>query len=336
MSSPLSRFKWMLLILFGLSGAARANDPCSSATVGHDNSPSAATLSAARENHCAPTSASCNDLDAVVFVHGIYGSDSTFVNARTHFDWPREFPSTMPNSNRGIDVFRLDYQTALLSWASAKNPDFVSVACAVKGALKPLRVRGYRSIGFIAHSLGGNIVSTYIHMVKTSLGHPQRSQNAFVITLATPVLGAQIADEASDLKRLLHMNDDLLDSLKKGNLYLRMLEQFREEEVEKEQRYVCRPVHLHAAYEEKYLGPLLIVNKDSAALSISQLASSPVVGFPLNHSEMAKPAGPDDPIYKWVLDRMSEEYIRIGSWEHDHSNLSREFQLCERIPFIPE
>lgn len=202
--------------------------------------------------------------------------------------------------------------------------------------MKPLRTRGYRSIGFIAHSLGGNIVSTYIHMVKTSLGHPQRSQNAFVITLATPVLGAQIADEAADLKRLLHMNDELLSSLKKDNLYLQMLDQFRVEENKKAGRYECRPVDLHAAYEEKYLGPLLVVTKDSAALSISQLASSPVVGFPLNHSEMAKPRGPSDPLYKWVLDRISVEYIRVGNWDHDHSSLPKNRQLCELMDYIPE
>jgi hypothetical protein len=114
-------------------------------------------------------------------VHGIYGSTETFVNQKTGFNWPREFPQYV--NGRAVDVFRLNYQTALLSWAHAKNPSFEEVAKAIKEAMKPLRTRQYRTIGFIAHSLGGNVVSTYIHMVKTSIGHPQRSQNAFVLTM---------------------------------------------------------------------------------------------------------------------------------------------------------
>lgn len=209
-----------------------------------------------------------------MFVHGIYGGDETFRNPATGFDWPLAFPTCFsPNGTpcRRVDVFRLDYRTALLSWAKNGNPDFKQVAEAVFAAMKPLRKRQYRSIGFIAHSLGGNVVSTYIHMVKTTLGHPQRSQNAFVITLGTPVLGAQIAGLASTLKAQLQMQDPLLESLEKNNLYLTMLEQFREEEITKEGRYTCRPVHLHAAYEEKFIGPLLVVSPDSAAIAISKI-----------------------------------------------------------------
>ena len=168
-----------------------------------------------------------------------------------------------------MDVYRLDYQTALLKWANDKDPRFEEVARAVREAMKPLRIRQYRTIGFIAHSLGGNMVSTYIHLVKTKIGHPQRSQHAYVITLATPVLGSQVANVGSELRSVLRMNDDLLNSLTKDNLYLRMLLEFREEEDPKERRYVCRPVHLHAAYEDKYLGPRCFLN--SPILSHSDL-----------------------------------------------------------------
>jgi hypothetical protein len=36
--------------------------------------------------------------------------------------------------------------------------------------------RGYRSVGFIAHSLGGNVITAYIHSVKSELGHSARAQ----------------------------------------------------------------------------------------------------------------------------------------------------------------
>ena len=295
--------------------------------------PTPAALEPARPQQCPADRKTCQEFDAIVFVHGIYGGEETFKNI-AGFDWPKEFPSSV--DGRRVDVFRLNYQTALLSWAKERNPRFSEVAVAALDALAPLRKRQYRSIGFIAHSLGGNIVSTYIHMVKTKVGHPQRSQHAFIVTLATPVLGAQIADLAAMLKAALRMNDDLLNSLKSGNLYLEMLNEFRQEEDDKARRYVCRPVHLHAAYEAKYLGPVLIVSRDSAAESISKLAKSPVVGFPLDHSQIAKPSGPDHAVYRWVLDRVEDEYRRVATWEAAHSQSAPGRRLCEEMDFLPE
>ena len=104
------------------------------------------------------------------------------------------------------------------------------------------------------------------------------------------------------------MNDDLIKSLRSNNLYLRMLNEFRQEEEDKARRYLCRPVQLHAAYETRYLGPIFIVSRDSAAESISNLAKSPVVGFRLNHIEIAKPTGIDHVVYRWVLDRVTDAF----------------------------
>jgi len=293
-----------------------------------------ASLEVVRQDACKPAQKVCTAADAIVFVHGIYGGDGTFLNSTTNFDWPRHLPTHI--ANRAVDIFRLNYTTALLAWAKEKNPDFPTVAKDIYAAMTPLRKRQYRSIGFIAHSLGGNVVSTYIHMVKTTLGHPQRSQHAFVITLATPVLGSHIADLADVLKSTLNINDDLLKSLMKDDLYLRMLLEFRKEENAKQAHYSCRPVHLHAAFEEKYLGPLLIVNRDSAALSISDIADSRIVGFPLNHSAIAKPDGPTHDVYRWVLSRIDDEYSRLSMWEASHTLLPPKRRLCELIDFVPE
>lgn len=109
---------------------------------------------------------------------------------------------------RPVDVFSLEYQNAMVAWAKDKNPSFDVVARQVKVLLKPLRMKQYRSIGFITHSLGGNVISTYMLMLLTNLGHPQRSQVAYVINLATPTYGAQIADIGKTLKSTLGMNVD--------------------------------------------------------------------------------------------------------------------------------
>ncbi len=301
-------------------------------------------LTPVRPERCGPQRATCEGFDAVVFVHGIYGDVDTFKNQATHFDWAESFPSyfeegqliATPPGESGVDVFRLTYQTELFSWAKGHETHFDAIARKVFEVMKPLRVRRYRSIGFIAHSLGGNIVSTYIHMVKSSLGHPQRSQHAFVVNLATPVLGSQIADIGSVLTSALGMNDALLKSLKENNLYLTMLDQFRREEQGKAERNACRAVHLHAAYETKYIGPLLVVTQASAAASISQLVSSPVVGFTRNHFEMAKPSGVDDPLYKWVDDRVRAEYSRLLDWDTLVAQAPPKRKMCASIDYIPE
>src|SRR5262245_29011316 len=136
-----------------------------------DGNAQIATLDSVNADHCDYSRPrQCANRDAVVFVHGIYGSDDTFTNSSTHFDWTKSFPRFM--GDREIDVFKLNYHTKLLAWARGANPEFTELALSVLSAMKPLRTAEYRSIGFIAHSLGGNVISTYVHSVKTQLGHP--------------------------------------------------------------------------------------------------------------------------------------------------------------------
>jgi hypothetical protein len=150
------------------------------------------------------------------------------------------------------------------------------------------------------------------------------------------VLGSQVADMGVELKRLLGMKDPLLESLTKGNLYLEMLNEFRSMEGEKEGRLGCRPVHLHAAYEQRYLGPLLVVTPDSAAQAISRLANSPIVGFALNHSEIAKPSSEGHGVYRWVLGRIQDEYERLEVWDRNRELVAAEFRLCPGTMFFGE
>lgn len=293
-----------------------------------------AVLSPVAPPQCPEAAASCQQYDALVFVHGIYGDDTTFRNSDTGFDWPKSFPRTV--QQRPIDVFRLNYQSALLSWAKQKNPAFKEVATAMYAELGKLRKRKYRSIGFVAHSLGGNLVSTYLHLVKTGQGHPERAQHAYAITLATPVLGSDLAYIASPLKRSLHIDDDLLKSLEKNNLYLEMLLSFREAEGPKGERYGCRPVHLHAAYETARVGPVTVVTPDSAALAVSDLLASPAIAFNLDHFQIVKPKSNSDPSFVWVLKRVKAELGRLREWDVLTESTPEKFKLCRKVEFIGE
>jgi len=295
--------------------------------------PSAAplvTLTPAQAIQCSPGLPTCEGHDAVVFVHGIYGDDDTFVNGTTNFDWPVQFPREI--SGRPVDVFRLNHMNAMLAWSAGSNPSFLGVAKQIHAVMTPLRERRYRSIGFIAHSLGGNLVSTYIHYVKTAKGHPQRAQHAYAITLATPALGSQMADTGSLLKSMLGMSDPLLDSLKTQNLYLEMLLAFREAEGPKGEELGCRAVNLHAAYEKKHMGPFLIVAERSAADAVAASVASPVVGFDLDHSQMAKPAGRDDQVYQWVAKVIEREFARLASWDAAVASRDPSYRLCRKAP----
>jgi len=276
----------------------------------------------------------CSGFDAIVFVHGIYGGDETFTNSETKFSWPKELPLSI--RDRRLDVFTLRYQTELLAWAKGSNKSFEEVAKTIYAVMAPIRKRNYRSIGFVAHSLGGNLVSTYVHLVKTSRSHPGRSQHAYVITLATPVLGSQIAALGSPLKTALGMSDPLLDSLQQGNLFLTMLLEFRTAEGPKGELYGCRPVNLHAAYEEKYIGPLLVVDRASGKDSIAALTASPIVGFRLNHFAMAKPSDRSHEVYVWVGQRLEDEFARLELWDKAVSLQPKDRKLCTDIPFKPE
>jgi pimeloyl-ACP methyl ester carboxylesterase len=329
-----AHFFWLVFAPSLLSCSQRDDQGKATADAGTQEP---ARLEAGRPLQCQKVP--CNNFDALVFVHGIYGGHETFYNSRTGFDWPRMWPQAMPTDAVGglthVDVYVIEYRSAFASWARGDNPAFEDVAKTVFQVMAPLRKKQYRSIGFIAHSLGGNIVSTYIQMVNNRYGHAHRAENAFLITLATPVIGAQIADVFGFVKRRVFINDHLLKSLESGNLYLTMLNEFRSEVEAKAEDAGCRAVHLHAAIEEKYLGPVLVVTPQSAGEAISKMVNSPVVGFRLNHLEMAKPTGPNDPLYTWVMDRVEDEYSRMSDWQDAHANVAPEFFLCQHAQLLP-
>ena len=297
-------------------------------------SEAAIELKPSRDIACTNERKECSEYDAIVFVHGIYGSASTFRNDSTRFNWAAEFPEDL--NGRKVDTFQLTYDSELTAWARGRNPEFTQLSLKVMESLKALRGRQYRSIGFIAHSLGGNVVTTYLHLVKTRLGHARRAQHAYVVTLATPVLGSTMADLGSSFKQFLGMSDPLLDSLRSNNLYLEMLQVFRIEEGRKSAEFGCRQINLHVAYESRRTGPSLVVEPWSAARPVDQIAASQPQEFQLNHSEIAKPASKDSEVYLWVLTRVTDEFHRLTSWQVRVERKKPSKRLCSDVEYKPE
>lgn len=99
----------------------------------------------------------------------------------------------------------------------------------------------------------------------------------------------------------------------------------------------CRPVTLHAAFEKEVLGSLLVVTEDSAALSVSNMAVSPIVRSELARSEIAKPPSENLIVYKQVLDRVGQEMTKLSNWRHIGGDAtSVNIAPCLEMSFRPE
>jgi hypothetical protein len=263
----------------------------------------------------------CEGRDAIFFVHGIFGDQTTFTNGS--YKWPNELSADFPD----VDVFVIKYRTHLLNWLKSDVATFDEISEVLMGALQgPIRAglrdpnggmlakRKYRSIGFIAHSLGGNIAAAYIHSVKSELGHVLRAQNAFLITLGTPADGAYIANVGQIIKRALGLNDPLLTALQRDNLFLRMLAMWRRAENTKAQNFQCRPVNLYVGIEGAAAFGIPVVSEDSAKKPYEHLAQE-IKSFPAyDHLRIAAPESKTDPLNVWVTGIIKKERTRMDNW----------------------
>ena len=262
----------------------------------------------------------CGNRDAVVFIHGIFGSRDSFRSGQ--FFWPQRLP--LVSGGRVVDVFSVQYDTSLLQgfWKDPAQFDEVVDELVSRLFDDPthrneglLTSRGYRSLGFIAHSLGGNLAAAYLHSIKSFAGHKARARHSFLITLGTPVLGSQIANSYTVLKDRLPglANDPLLDSLAVNNTFLRMFRRWRVEENSKANRFHCRPVDLVVAVEKAPVGPFVVVDESSAS-ELRDIATEIRAFNGYNHLRIAKPESETDPLYQWVSKTIENEMIRLNDW----------------------
>jgi hypothetical protein len=283
----------------------------------------AADIITIKDCYTEPSTRPCKGRDAIFFVHGIFGGVESFSNGS--YRWPQELAGDFPD----VDIFVIKYDTQLLSWLNSKVSTFDEIAEKLMSRMQgPLMENGavrilpegfvnrreYRSIGFIAHSLGGNITGAYLHSIKSELGHSARSQNAYVITLGTPADGAYIANVGLVIKRYLNRNDPLLESLKNDNLFLRMLAMWRRAEHAKSQRFECRPVNLFVGIEGASVYGIPVVSEESARKPYKDLASDIKVFPTYNHLRIAAPNSKTDPLNEWVTGIIKKERERMDNW----------------------
>lgn len=265
----------------------------------------------------------CEGRDAIFFVHGIFGGVETFT--RGSYQWPQELAAEFPD----VDVFVIKYDTQLLNWLHRDVATFDEIAEVLMSRMQGpvvnggdvrlldqgfVTLRGYRSVGFIAHSLGGNVAAAYLHSVKSELGHSARAQNAYIITLGTPAEGSYLANVGEIIKLFLNQRDPLLTSLERDNLFLRMLAMWRRAEDQKSQRFHCRPVHLYVGIEGAPTLGIPVVSVESARRPYERLAIDIKVFDTYDHLRMAAPDQKTDPLNVWVTDIIKDERRRMDAW----------------------
>jgi pimeloyl-ACP methyl ester carboxylesterase len=146
--------------------------------------------------------------DCVVFVHGIFGADSSWGSDQSAL--PRLLADDPELSGR-VDVFLFEYSTPWLRNAN-RIPD---LAEQLRGALDDNDVWSHDKVIFVAHSMGGLIVRQYL-----SVHREHVSQVPMMYFYAVPTNGAPVtavAQKISDNPQLRGMlpleGNDFLDSL---------------------------------------------------------------------------------------------------------------------------
>lgn len=251
----------------------------------------------------------------VIFIHGLGGHPKeTWTRKKEEGDayWPEWIGEDIPEVNvyvlgystkrfwseRGWDLQLHEYASAILERIANKN-------------------LGSRPIAVIAHSLGGLIAKQIIHtgIDSDNLGWKNVAKNIkFVAFLATPHLGSSVATVLkyisefsvvggfifSAIVRVLEKNHESLDGL---NIYFKNFALKNE-------------INITIYYETLPIGPVLIVDKDSADPGFSGSQSIPIAE---NHNNICKPSSINAPLYCSVKSRL--EYF-AKEYQKDEEGLS--------------
>lgn len=240
-----------------------------------------------RESTGADCAKPCKKI-AVIFVHGLTGSQETWENPETKSYWPRLL-ATDPVLKESVEVYRVDYDSFLFK----SGPSFVDVLTQLSKKLDELLfAKDFSNVVMIGHSLGGNVARAYQLHIKTEYGHRPLSAFGLTFTLGTPMQGSDLAPMA----KFVSSNQQLRVLLPiRVNDFQQLLNASLVSMMNKHQATYCSKLALYAAFEEKKTGGVKIVPEESATLRADEKK-----GFPVNHIDIAKPANRDDELYKWV------------------------------------
>lgn len=230
---------------------------------------------------------------AVIFIHGILGSQATWENKAKTTSWPIML-AIDPELKGSIDVYRVDYDSFLFS----AGPSIVDVLKGLEEQLDAILIeKQYKKVFLIGHSLGGNVARAYLMHIKAAFGHRALSSFNLTFTLGTPVQGSDLANIA----RLASSNQQIrvLRPIK-INDFGQLLNLTLNDIENKHQQVFCPKLLSYAAYEklpEPMIG--LVVSEGSATAS-----ASVAKGFDRTHTTLVKPEDREDDVYKWVKSNM--------------------------------
>jgi len=233
-----------------------------------------------------PDCATVCDRDLIIFVHGIFGSKETWSNGDTGAYWPQLIIDDTDLAS--FDVARIDYESALIGTA----PSIEEIAKNFNEAIRRLDPTRYRTVQFVAHSLGGNLVKRFLLYIKHKYGHAILSHFRLVIFLGTPNDGSYL----SSMAKFLSQNQQLrvLQPIKEND-WLQLLNYSGEKVRDKHDETLCSSLKWYAAVENRKIGPTLIVSRQSAKAGMDETRT-----FEEDHISLAKPGSTASPVYLWT------------------------------------
>lgn len=229
---------------------------------------------------------------AVIFIHGIMGSKDTWQDGSSY--WP-DLIASDPTAEV-FDIYRVDYATGILTG----KPISEIRQSLINAMGKPPAMKQYKTIQFIAHSLGGIIARDYLLQLKLK-GHWALNQFRQLILIGSPADGSYLSKVASIISRNPQLR--ILRPVREND-YLDLLNESWEVIMGKRGEGGCPSIFLQLAYEEEaVVGVGTVVSKESATALHRKLEGGPITavkGFPRNHINIVKPRDTADPVYEWV------------------------------------
>jgi pimeloyl-ACP methyl ester carboxylesterase len=252
----------------------------------------------------------CQNRRALIFVHGLWGSETTWKYPRAEKSWPELISEDSFFDD--FDVYLACYPTAFGFNHAGNKVRLTEVGRGLYERLSENFIDSYKSIHLVGHSLGGNVILTSVLFLKFSNPNAHSVLNKYrnIILLGTPVEGAAISHLAD-----LVSNDEKLIALKPAvENELPVLVEFAFASIQGKRRFLgLEPLLISAAYEEKpykiygSLHTREVIVSQSSATAISTNREITTKGFDRDHSTLVKPKDTDDEVYKWV-----RQQIQLG------------------------
>ncbi len=225
-----------------------------------------------------------NSDNLIVFIHGFSGDPvETWTFQDSKFFWPKKLSQDPDFKNS--DVYSFGYKSDCGTVYNIRQ-----IAASLKTVLDSVKGR-YKTISFVAHSLGGVAARYYI------LENYRDIKLGTVALLSSPNFSSGLVRFPEFLCDNAHLKE-LMEGIAIDDLN----DRWRREFLEKRDR---EPFNLAAAYELNGTPFIGVVVEKNAAVNFARQTR----GFLKNHSNMAKPYGVDDELYIWIKQRLLQRPV---------------------------